>query len=281
MINIPMKATEIYNRNNISSLSQEKIWPALSRQTISSTGACPPQSMPDSRRAALNPARHMPCSPVAEVPMRQVPRTSPTAVPAPQSAPAATVCRKIPVLRNLIQKGQKVNVGIAGQLKNIRIAMGWNTSDPRCDIDLSAFLLNASGKVSGDDWFVFYGQEKSPDGSVSLNIGGSAEDREIADIDLLRLNPGIKKIVFVLTINEAFTYNLNFSMVKDAYIRLLDSGTNHEIYSFRLTDYYANVTSMMLGELYLHNDTWKFNAIGNGVAKDLAGLCELYGVQTN
>ena len=37
----------------------------------------------------------------------------------------------------------------------------------------------------------------------------------------------------------------------------------------------------MLGEIYLHNDNWKFNANGNGVAKDLAGLCELYGVQTN
>lgn len=97
----------------------------------------------------------------------------------------------------------------------------------------------------------------------------------------MRLNPGIKKIVFVLTINEAFTYHLNFSMVKDAYIRLLEPDTGRELYSFRLTDYYANVTSMMLGELYLYNGTWKFNAVGNGVAKDLEGLCGLYGVQTN
>ena len=48
-----------------------------------------------------------------------------------------------------------------------------------------------------------------------------------------------------------------------------------------LTDYYDNVTSMMLGEVYLHNTEWKFNAIGNGVARDLAGLCQLYGVETN
>lgn len=103
----------------------------------------------------------------------------------------------------------------------------------------------------------------------------------MAYINLAKLSPGIKKIVFVLTINEALAYRLNFSMVKDAYIRLLDTDTRREIYSFLLTDYYANVTSMMLGELYLYNGTWKFNAIGNGVAKDLAGLCELYGVQTN
>lgn len=188
---------------------------------------------------------------------------------------------QIPVLRNLIQKGQKINIGMAGQLSSLKIAMGWNTDNPQCDIDLSAFLLDSSGKVPADDWFVFYGQPTSPDRSVILDINGSATDRETVDIDFTKLKPSIAKIVFVLTINEAFTYNLNFSMVKDAYIRLLEPSANRELYSFMLTDYYTNVTSMMLGEIYLYNNTWKFNAIGNGVARDLAGLCKLYGVQTN
>ncbi len=46
-----------------------------------------------------------------------------------------------------------------------------------------------------------------------------------------------------------------------------------------MDEYYSNVISMMIGEVYLHNGNWKFNAIGNGVAKDLEGLCGLYGVQ--
>lgn len=46
-----------------------------------------------------------------------------------------------------------------------------------------------------------------------------------------------------------------------------------------MDEYYSNVTSMMIGEVYRHNGIWKFNAIGNGVTRDLAGLCELYGVQ--
>lgn len=72
--------------------------------------------------------------------------------------------------------------------------------------------------------------------------------------------------------------NLNFGMLEDAYIRIMDpAGT--ELVSFKMDEYYTNVTSMMIGELYLHNGAWKFNAIGNGVAKDLAGLCGLYGVQ--
>ena len=69
-------------------------------------------------------------------------------------------------------------------------------------------------------------------------------------------------------------------MVSDAYIRIIDSSNNQTLVSFMVTDYYSNVISTMIGEVYRHNDEWKFNAIGNGVAKDLAGLCELYGVQT-
>ena len=69
-------------------------------------------------------------------------------------------------------------------------------------------------------------------------------------------------------------------MVEDAYIRINDH-KGMELSSFLMTDYYSNVISMMIGEIYLHNGNWKFNAIGNGVAKDLAGLCELYGVQVN
>ena len=67
-------------------------------------------------------------------------------------------------------------------------------------------------------------------------------------------------------------------MLKDAYVRIMDK-SGKELVSFLMTEYYNNVISMMIGELYQHNGAWKFNAVGNGVAKDLAGLCALYGVQ--
>ncbi len=70
-------------------------------------------------------------------------------------------------------------------------------------------------------------------------------------------------------------------MIQDAYIRIFDSSTKTELVSFLMDEYYENVTSMMIGELYKHNGAWKFNAVGNGVARDLAGLCELYGVQVD
>ena len=70
-------------------------------------------------------------------------------------------------------------------------------------------------------------------------------------------------------------------MVKDAYVRILDAADNTELVSFQMAEYYSNVISMMIGEVYIHNGLWKFNAVGNGVSKDLEGLCGLYGVQVS
>ena len=196
----------------------------------------------------------------------------------PAAPPAAKSVRSIPALQKTVQKGQKISIGSNGGLSHIHACFGWNVTDNRCDVDVSAFLLDGAGKVIGDSWFVFYGQTESPDGSTRL-VDTASGDREIIAVNLSRLNPAVRKIVFVMTIHEALTLRLHFGMLKDAYIRVLNPADGHELVSFRLTDYYTNVISMMIGEIYQHNGMWKFSAIGNGIAKDLAGLCAFYGVE--
>ena len=152
-------------------------------------------------------------------------------------------------------------------------------NNPACDVDVSAFLLSESEKVVGDDYFVFYGQESSPEKSVLFKKAETTNGLEAFDIDMAILNPSVVKIVFVMTINHALENALNFSMLKDAYIQIVDPVNNTELVSFLIEEYYDNINSMMMGEIYLHNGAWKFNAIGNGMNRDLAGLCEFYGVQ--
>ena len=182
-----------------------------------------------------------------------------------------------------LKKGQKVALAASngGQLSTIKVCLGWDVINQACDLDASAFMLGADGRVLGDDWFVFYGQTTSPDGSINHSgdsQGDGAGDDEIITINLNSVNPGVQKITFVVTINEALELGLNFSMVSNAYVRVVDAVSGQELNRFQLTDYYANVTSMVVGEVYRHNGTWKFNAVGDGVARDLAGLCEMYGV---
>ncbi len=178
----------------------------------------------------------------------------------------------VPKLYHSIKKGQKIPI-LSSNI--IEACFGWNTMDNRCDVDVSAFLLGKNDKVLGDDWFVFYGQTTSPDKSVTWEQ--ATIDRQKIKIDIRKIHPNVQKIVFVLTINEALTQKLHFGMMKDAYIRIMEK--ENEIASFMMTEYYNNVISMMIGELYLYQGKWKFNAIGDGIAKDLEGLCQWYGVE--
>lgn len=182
-----------------------------------------------------------------------------------------------------LKKGQKAalqNNGVA--LQRVRVCLGWDVNNQACDLDASAFMLDANNRIVGDEWFVFYGQTSSPDGSVVHSgdcvDGARTGDDEIIEINLQAVNPSVQKIAFVVTIDEALTRGLNFSMVSNAYVRIVDAMTNTELHRFNLTEYYSNVTSMVVGEIYRHNGQWKFNAVGDGVAKDLRGLCEMYGV---
>lgn len=204
-----------------------------------------------------------------------------------QSQYAQQVQQQQPVQRSQgngvhLKKGQKVNLAQNGEvLSNIQVCLGWDVTNQACDLDASAFMLGVNDRVLGDDWFVFYGQPISPDGSIQHSGDSQGEgfgDDEIISINLQGVNPNCKKIVFVVTIDEALTKGLNFSMVSNAYVRVVNKTTNQELVRFTLTDYYTNVTSMVVGEVYSHNGAWKFNAVGDGVAKDLAGLCEMYGV---
>ena len=181
-----------------------------------------------------------------------------------------------------LKKGQKTSLSqINPNLSEIQVCLGWDILNQACDLDASAFMLGANGKVVGDDWFVFYGQPTSPDGSITHSgdsNGAGVGDDEIITINLNRLNPQVQKIAFVVTINEALERNLNFSMVANAYVRVVDKSTGNELVKFMLTDYFSNVTSMVVGEVYNKGGQWRFNPVGNGFAEDLAGLCGVYGV---
>lgn len=70
------------------------------------------------------------------------------------STPGMPAARPVPTLVSKVQKGQKTQLPL-GALTAVEARFGWNVTDVRCDVDVSAFLLGADGKVIGDSWFVF------------------------------------------------------------------------------------------------------------------------------
>lgn len=217
--------------------------------------------------------------------VQPVQQTAQPASPVSQTR-TAPLRDKLPPAEKLLKKGEKYSI-----TKNhpsavsLRAGIGWDFSGTQVyDIDIEAFMLDETEKVPDDSWIVFYGQLRSPDGSV-IHRGDSSEgknfgaDCEQIDIKLDSVSRHISKIALVMTINEAKQHGYNFSGMKDAYIRFTDMSSGKEIFRYELTDYYREVVSMVVGELYFRNGEWRFNPVGMGTGDDLEGLCNRYGIE--
>lgn len=88
-----------------------------------------------------------------------------------------------------LKKGQKVDLtkGNPG-LSKIMVGLGWDVNrydgGHDFDLDASAFLLGANGKVANDSNFVFYSNPADPSGAVRYggdNRTGAGEGRRRDD----------------------------------------------------------------------------------------------------
>ncbi len=170
-------------------------------------------------------------------------------------------------------------------LTAVTVGLGWDersTDGGDFDLDASALMLNSSGKVISDSHFIFFNNLRSPDGSVEHtgdNLTGAGEgDDESLHVNLAAVPPEVDKIVFPVTIYNAEALRLNFGMVRNAFIRIVDRANNTEIVRYDLGEDFSVETALVFGELYRHNSDWKFRAVGQGYTAGLAGIAKDYGV---
>lgn len=170
-------------------------------------------------------------------------------------------------------------------LVRILIGLGWDersTDGASFDLDASAFLLGASGKVRGDHDFIFYNQLRSIDGAIEHtgdNRSGQGDgDDESLLVDLSKISPEIEKIAITVTIHDAQVRGQNFGQVANAFIRVVNQDNSIEIVRFDLAEDYSTETAMVFGELYRHSGEWKFRAVGQGYSGGLAAMCQQYGI---
>ena len=185
-----------------------------------------------------------------------------------------------------LNKGGRLSLSKeAPGLTKVLVGLGWDarvTDGADFDLDASAFLLGADGKVRSDADFIFYNQLKSPCGSVEHtgdNLTGAGEgDDEVIKVDLGRVPAGVQKIAFTVTIHEADTRRQNFGQIGNAYIRVVNAETNAEIARYDLAEDASTETAMIFGEIYRQGSEWKFNAVGQGYNGGLAAMCRQYGI---
>lgn len=188
-----------------------------------------------------------------------------------------------------LAKGQRVSLD-----KNMNMALiglGWDTNrydgGKDFDLDASAFLLNADGKVRKDEDFIFYGNLKSSDGSVTHtgdNLTGEGDgDDEVLIIDFSKVPADIQKIAITVTIYDAQVRGQNFGQVSNAYVRVARMANENdmvgtEVLKFDLAEEFSVETAPVVCEIYKNNGEWKFNAVGAGYQGGLEALCRSFGV---
>lgn len=182
-----------------------------------------------------------------------------------------------------LEKGQRISMDKS--LSLVGVGLGWDPNEGSgydFDLDASAFMLGSKGKIPADEYFVFYNNPKSPDGSVESTgddmTGGNSDggDDETLNVDLTKVDPQIQEIIFTATIYKAAERRQNFGQVRNSYIRIYDAKTNTEIARYDLDEDFSIETAVEFGRLYRYNGEWKFEAIGNGSKGGMESLVNKY-----
>lgn len=182
-----------------------------------------------------------------------------------------------------LEKGQRISMDKS--LSLVGVGLGWDPnkgSGYDFDLDASAFMLGKEGQIPEQEYFVFYGNQKSPDGSVESTgddlTGGNSDgdDDETLNVDLSKVSPLVQEIIFTATIYKAEERKQNFGQVHNSYIRIYDATSDTEIARYDLDEDFSIETAVEFGRLYRRGDEWKFEAMGLGSKGGLQSLVHKY-----
>lgn len=195
-----------------------------------------------------------------------------------------------------LQKGQRISLTKeAPGLTKIMCGLGWDvakragggifgafskTND--CDLDASVICLDSNGKIRDAANVIFFGNLSHKSGAIThlgdnLTGAGEGDDEQII-VDLSRIPKDIAKLVFTVNIYDCIERKQDFTQVKNAFVRLVNTSNNKELAKYNLSgSEYQGMTGMVMAEIYNHNNEWKMAAVGNGVnVVGLEGLVQYY-----
>ncbi|MFF5566546.1 TerD family protein [Streptomyces sp. NPDC012623] len=162
----------------------------------------------------------------------------------------------------------------------VRAVLHWSPGPGVPDVDASALLLGAGGRVRSDEDFVFYNQPRHPSGLVrrlpKKQVGEMLTDT--VEADLGALDASVDQVVLAASSDGA-----SFQHVDDLRILLYDAGSadGEPLAVFDVQPETGEETAIICGELYRRGDGWKFRAVGQGYPTGLVGLATAFGISVD
>ncbi|WNF26821.1 TerD family protein [Streptomyces sp. C11-1] len=173
-------------------------------------------------------------------------------------------------------KGSNVPVDAAA----VRAVLRWTPGAGVPDVDASALLLGASGRVRSDEDFVFYNQPRHPSGLVRRLPKRSVPEglTDTIEADLGALDASVDQVVIAASSDGAA-----FEQVPDLRILLFDAASagGEPLAVFDVRPETGEETAIICGELYRRGEGWKFRAVGQGYPTGLIGLATAFGISVD
>jgi tellurium resistance protein TerD len=187
-----------------------------------------------------------------------------------------------------LEKGQRISLKKeAPNLTRLMCGLGWDVGkksggwfSTSADFDLDSFVicLEQNQKLTNKSDIVYFGNLRHSSGAIThlgdnLTGAGQGDDEQII-VDLPQVPERLSKLMFMVNIYDSQKRKQELSQVKNAFVRLVDLGTNKEIARYQLSgNQYQNKNGLILGEVYRHNGEWKMAAIGD--AFDAQGIGDI------
>ena len=165
-----------------------------------------------------------------------------------------------------IKEKKKSFLGSIGDVLS-RSAASISEKKNNFDLDSSIFLLDTNNKTVE---LVYFGNLKDSNecvihkGDNLTGVGVKGADKENIIINLPKIPQQVNKLAFVVNIYQCGSRGQHFGMIGGAFIHINDENTNRELCRFNLTEDYSGKTALIVGEIYRHNNEWKFFAVGEG-----------------
>lgn len=180
------------------------------------------------------------------------------------------------VMTHTMLKGSNVPVDAAA----VRAVLRWTPGAGVPDVDASALLLGASGRVRSDEDFVFYNQPRHPSGLVRRLPKRSIPEglTDTIEADLGALDASVDQVVIAASSDGAA-----FEQVPDLRILLFDAAfaDGDPLAVFDVRPETGEETAIICGELYRRGEGWKFRAVGQGYPTGLIGLATAFGISVD
>ncbi|MGW5421399.1 restriction endonuclease [Streptomyces sp. NPDC003943] len=160
------------------------------------------------------------------------------------------------------------------------LGMGWSGA---VALDVCA-LVCAGSRVLGDEWFVFFNNPATPDGSVASVASVpapalSAGDKAAVRVGFDALPAGADRLVLVAAVDPEVNSDADLAGFLDAGIVLRD-GTGAELDRLEVSDGRAGETALVLGSFRRRaGGDWDFVVGGKGYRGGLAELVGDFGIE--